>query len=863
MAFKKAPDISAVPDSPEKLLLDLPRRKIPNVLPHQGEIMRSYASKALQERDVALQLPTGSGKTLVGLLIGEWRRRKYQEKIVYLCPTKQLVHQVGEQAEEKYGLFVVQFTGAIKTYDQSAKSDYRTGSKIAITTYSSLFNTNPFFNDADVVVVDDAHAAENYIAALWSLRIEQGNQKHQALHAALCNVLRPRIDSTTYARLTGQLSDTAAHDWMNKLPTPIFADLVPQIVPLFETHAEAAELQHPWKMMAERLPACHCYLSPREIFIRPLIPPTWAHSPFESPRQRIFMSATLGSGGDLERLTGRKKITRISTPDGWDRQGVGRRFFIFPSMSLKEREEGDLACELMRRAGRSLVLTPSDRVQEKVATRVRSDLQYPVFTADDIETSKKAFVATPKAVAVVANRYDGIDFPGDECRLLFVEGFPRAMNLQEKFLMSKMAASLLFNDRIQTRVLQAIGRCTRSLEDYSAVVVGGEELPDYLADVRRLRFLHPELQAEIRFGIDQSRNLSPAEFVENFTLFLNNGPEWEEVNQQIVRDRNHATQERFPAMDELGSVVGDEVEYQQFMWQGDYAAAFESATKVLGGLSHPELRGYRALWHYTAGSAAALASRDGQMEFSAKAKEQFRAAKAAAPAIPWLVRLSGSDGVPLGEDKFDPELMEQLERVETVLSKLGTLHDREFAKQEAIVLNGLASKEKNEFEQAHRILGELLGFSAGKIEADGSPDPWWVSANHTFVFEDHAGAEVDSALDVSKARQVFTHPNWVKENVPESSGTQIIPVLVTPVSKVKEGAAPHLEGVALWRLNDFRKWATEALATLRQLRNSFVEPGNLVWRAEAASAFTRQGLDAMGLAKKLGESKARELLRVV
>jgi replicative superfamily II helicase len=153
MAFKKAPDISAVPDSPEKLLLDLPRRKIPNVLPHQGEIMRSYAEKALHERDVALQLPTGSGKTLVGLLIGEWRRRKYQERVVYLCPTKQLVHQVCEQAEEKYGLSVVQFTGAIKTYDKTAKSDYKTNNKIAITTYSSLFNTNPYFNDADVVVV--------------------------------------------------------------------------------------------------------------------------------------------------------------------------------------------------------------------------------------------------------------------------------------------------------------------------------------------------------------------------------------------------------------------------------------------------------------------------------------------------------------------------------------------------------------------------------------------------------------------------------------------------------------------------------------------------------------------------------------
>ena len=42
------------------------------------------------------------------------------------------------------------------------------------------------------------------------------------------------------------------------------------------------------------------------------------------------MSATLGAGGDLERITGRSAIHRIPAPTGWDRQGIGRRFFIIP-----------------------------------------------------------------------------------------------------------------------------------------------------------------------------------------------------------------------------------------------------------------------------------------------------------------------------------------------------------------------------------------------------------------------------------------------------------------------------------------------------------------------------------------------------
>src|SRR5689334_16167209 len=77
--------------------------------------------------------------------------------------------------------------------------------------------------------------------------------------------------------------------------------------------------------------------------------------------------------------------------------------------------------------------------------------------------------------------------------------------------------SYLMNE-CRTRVLQAIGRCTRSLEDFSAVVVSGEELSDYLADIRRRNYLHPELQAELAFGVEQSKGASLADLVENFGI---------------------------------------------------------------------------------------------------------------------------------------------------------------------------------------------------------------------------------------------------------------------------------------------------------------------------------------------------------
>ena len=240
----------------------------------------------------------------------------------------------------------------------------------------------------------------------------------------------------------------------------------------------------------------------------------------------------------------------------------------------------------------------------EIAEDVEAGLGFKVFAATDIEDSKRTFVATANAVAVVANRYDGIDFPGDDCRLLFIEGLPKATNLQERFLMARMGAAVLLNDRVQTRVLQAIGRCTRSLEDYSAVVVSGDELPDYLADRRRRGFLHPELQAELEFGIEQSQGTSAADLLENVGIFLENTERWEAANQEILSKRQAATQQPFPAMKELQRAVPQEIEYQKRLWQGDYEVALDYAERVLGGLASTELRGYRALWHYLAGSAA-------------------------------------------------------------------------------------------------------------------------------------------------------------------------------------------------------------------------------------------------------------------
>jgi hypothetical protein len=331
------------------------------------------------------------------------------------------------------------------------------------------------------------------------------------------------------------------------------------------------------------------------------------------------------------------------------------------------------------------------------------------------------------------------------------------------------------------------------------------------------------------------------------------------VNQQIVAARGQAVQEAFPAMNELSSVVKHEIGFQAQMWKGDYDEALASAERVLGGLDAPELRGYRALWHYLAGSAAQLGAAAGISAPSAKARLHFDNAKSATQGVPWLARLARYQSAQTQADADDSVLMGQIERVEALLAKLGTVHDRAFALREKEILEGLESDDK--FEQAHKLLGEIVGFEAGKVEDEGSPDPWWIAGDACLVFEDHAGAGDGSFIDVKKARQVSSHPNWMRTNVPASTQAKILPVLVTPAKRVSAAAVPHLTGVALWPLAEMRQWAEKALATVREVRKAFVEPGDLTWRARAAELFQQNNLSARPLFEVLIKKQAAKMLK--
>jgi len=872
MPFKKKHQSNLSTETPETLYRDYRNRKIEGPLAHQADIVREYYNNykdADKHSDIALQLPTGSGKTFVGLWIGEWRLKHFGEKVVYLCPTKQLAHQVVENSINKYGIKANLFTGKQAEYNPTKKAEYCNAETIAVTTYSGLFNTNSFFENANVIILDDAHAAENYIAKYWSLLIDRKN--NWEIFKPLIDYFKPALPNAHYLRLISSSSDNSDSQWIEKIPTPLLCkyELFPKLISLLDEQVKDSDLKYPWSVIRDHLHSCHIYISYNAILFRPLIPPTRTHKPFSQAKQRLYMSATLGEGGELERLTGVENIERLMIPDGWDQQGIGRRFFVFPESSLDRDDSLDLICKMIQSTNRSLVLTPDKTTESELSKSISDVTKYKIFNASEIEKSKQDFISTENAVAVVANRYDGIDLPGDECRLLIINSLQKATNLQEKFIVTRLAAGVLLKDRIITRIIQAVGRCTRSATDYAAVIILGDELSKILQDRDNRKFLHPEFQAELVFGLEESKETDENNFLDILKIFFEHKEEWNAQDQYIISKRDSLHREKLPAFDKLKEAVPHEVKYQYALWNNNFEATIDECQKVLNHLEGDDVEGYRAFWYYLAGSAAWLGAKQGIVSMESIARDYFKRAATVAPEVPWfseLSRLSLDDDENSQRDT-DTRLSLVIEGLANQLKKLGTANNRKFEAEVKNILEDLnkdGEKNTKHFEIAHENLGQLLGYETGRSKGDSTPDTWWIASEDLcIVFEDNSGANLTTVIGANKVRQAESHPDWINsnKNLTLSKQAEIITVMVTPCTKIEESAVIFTKEVCYWNITEFRKWAENAISVVRELRTSFPGEAKLDWRRRAMQAYKDAKIDPASLVDMLSKSKLRDLPR--
>ncbi|WP_329539235.1 DEAD/DEAH box helicase [Streptomyces sp. NBC_01358] len=809
MGFKRRQaDPVGVPSDPEQLyrLLARGNRGPDSVWVHQAKVMEHWHGQFRAKGDVALELPTGAGKTLVGGLIAEYLRRAEGSRVAYLCPTRQLAVQTARKLDD-YGIPPSLLIGPSRDWDQADLARYQAAGSVAVSTYSHVFNSRPRIDTADVLILDDAHAADGYVSAPWSLRINR--RLHESAYKDLLAALSPALDPLLLPHLR---SESPGGQYLNAVylasPAAVAAraghveSVIREAVAQEKVSNDAV---HAWKFLETHVADCLAYVSYREILIRPLIAPTFQHSAFNSPKQRIYMSATLGAGGELERAFGRPKIHRIPVPAGWDKEGTGRRFFVFPELARDLTSDTTVVAPFVQRviaqAGRVVVLTPETRVADKFRERYLPE-GYRTFTAKEVEGDLSDFTSQPAAALVLTNRYDGVDLPDEDCRLVVFDGLPASGDLQEKFLHDSVGAEEVLRERIRARIQQGAGRATRNLRDHAAVVVLGRSLTSYLVRRDIQASMHPEIHAELEVGVDASLDQTSDDVWGNLGIFNSQGPEWSEIEDDIVRNRETYDRQDGPGAAALQQAVRSEVAAANALWSKDHRFALTSIKNVTDQLRNAQTpKRYSSLWSYLGFCVAhRLAETTGEAQFQQTADTYFREARRNSLGTTWFDRVAPvvapSAAAIEGLDPTDEAAMDSI-----LASK--DLWEPEAFQAALAARAGLQETDPDLYEDGLVHLGRLAGASKSYGDPrDGRaamPDAVWIFGSARWVvWEAKNQATNTGEIGAEQARQAGGHRRTTEKTEGAMAPGDSICVLASPKPKVHESTYNVAEENVYW-----------------------------------------------------------------
>jgi len=845
--FRSRAGVPVVPKSPVHLFELLTSRSsdVKYLWAHQQAILDSYASGYVSTPDVALELPTGSGKTLVGMLVAEYRRRALGERVAFLCPTRQLADQVSLQAGQ-YGIPAVLLTGRQADYNTNDFLKYESARAVAVTTYSGVFNTNPRIDTPQTIICDDAHAAGDFIASMWSLTIRAF--EYETVFGDVMRLLDDVIPTNAKPQIIQEDPGNSGR-YVDAVSPILFRDYVPELTSMLDARVVGTGLRHSWALIRDHLDACAIYCSPRALEIRPVVPPALMHLPFEATTQRVYMSATLGEDGDLERSFGVRAIERIPAPPGdWPERSTGRRLLMFPGMGAAE-EPVSTALQVASAVGKVLVLTSNRARRDWMCERLGAE-GFAVLGAEAVDDAVREFIDAEGRVALVlANRYDGIDLPGDVCRLEIVDGLPRAMGLQETFMLDRLHAMAELRDRIRTRVTQAIGRCTRDEADYAVVIALGDDFLKWAANNGNRGGMRTELQAEFELGMTESEDRQDSEVVDLCRQFLTDPGARAAVESAVLEAKEGLTRVPDDCAAALAAAVGAEVDYTYHMWQADYEAAHGSARAVIDALrGGSELKPYLSLWFHQAAVAAFYGWKSTDQDlYRTLCAEHIDGALATSRGVRWYSRIKSMLAGQLDLEAEERDAIAPwFEKIDDLLARWGTRGSK-YATRVSEVDAWIKGTSPGQFEEALKSLGLMLGASAHRQNVAGAPDGVWVLGDYSVVIEAKSDADPDGAVSYDVVRQARMHEERATRDGLVPAGHDCVTLLVTPQTRLDTDARKIAGDIRVASLDDVARLFDRASNALSQVRALAVQRNEDSLVSKAADTYSRLGVSSGAL----------------
>ncbi|MGJ3521993.1 DEAD/DEAH box helicase family protein [Nitratidesulfovibrio sp. D1] len=439
----------------------------------QADVWRSWFQRR-SERDLLIRMNTGSGKTLVGLIILESSLREGVGPALYVVPDEYLVRQVIEQAES-LGLSVV------------ADPDdhrYATSESICVVNISKLFNGRSVFSRQvrsvplriGTIIIDDAHACVE--KAKSKVTLSFGRDGVDGIFSYVMKKFRGDLlaqSASKYAEAIDgvSISPMLVPYWAWRRESNALMRLISSKI----SEENRDDLYYNWNLVKGEFSECLCFVTGKCVEITlPYVNISRIDS-FSSAKRRIYMTATMADATTLISDFD-ANLDSISRPIEPGESGdIGDRIIIMPTVVDENATLNDVK-SLVRVFSREVnvaIIVPS-----RARAQAWADVTDKVVDARNIERVVQELKSGERGTFVFLNRYDGIDLPGDACRLVVIDGLPDSRTLYEKWEGSVLQDDGFYTRLGANRIEQGMGRGVRDVSDYCAVILVGKDLVRFL-----------------------------------------------------------------------------------------------------------------------------------------------------------------------------------------------------------------------------------------------------------------------------------------------------------------------------------------------------------------------------------------------
>lgn len=764
----RSQSMRAVPVDPLEIFRRIPKPQgINDLYTSQAEVLEAWF-KRKDERDTVVKLHTGGGKTLVGLLMAQSTLNELKEPVLYLAPTTQLVNQTLEKARS-LGMIAVPYVSG-----QPLADDFVNGKGIMVASYKALFNGFSKFGvrggrlpiKVGAVILDDAHVAFSVVRESFTLEVSSKEDRER--YDGLCTLFRAAFRNID--RL-GTFDDTVSglSNIVVEVPYWAWHEQIDAVRGLLR--GDGKDTPYAWPLLRDNLHLCHALISSSAFTVTSVLPLVNSFPTFADAPRRIYMSATIADDSEIVRTfdADPQHVTNALTSRSL--AGISERMILIPSLMKFEFNATEVMKALLKQvAGHNLgavVLVPSN-----FAAKAWEDVAEFAEGSTRVEARIEALQArTTNGPIVFANRYDGIDLPGDSCRLLAMEGLPSGTSDYELLRANTLYGGATISRMLAQRIEQGIGRGARGAGDHCVVLLAGADLTGWIAKDANFKLLTSATRAQLEMGSTVSKEVKDVkDLTETIAMSVRRDVGWVEYHAATLAEN---VQQEDPDPKRFDVAAAERKAFNNWA-DGYHDKAIAKLDQVANAKEAPDdqTRGWLLQL------AGRIANNWGQNERSDELQRSafglnrnLMRPRVMPPYRP--LPIPGAQGAAIASQLRGYRMRRGLlQRFELVASKLNP------------------NASSNQFEQALADLGELIGLSTERHDDGGEgPDVLWLLPNKVALILEAKSRKLDkNSLTKEEHGQLLVAQQWFDKNY---DGYASLRVVVHPTDKATAAAAAH------------------------------------------------------------------------